>query len=240
MTLKRPFASTCGVLQLLGANVTLSVVTSMPNGSGDGTGQVIEGASTPEEEAARADGHGPSPDSPSADAPVPRVLWFRDRLLFSAVVTVLVIDQASKYLVKTNLRLHESWPKEGLLRLTHGTNTGTAFGLFPDQTFVLILASFFAIGFLYYFYRTQALPSRLLRLAIGLQLGGAFGNLFDRIKDGAVVDFIDVGWWPVFNLADSSIVVGITVLVSVVLLSKGADQTEGLGDQVESPLEPER
>ena len=212
----------------------------MPNGSGEGAGQALEGTPTPADEAARADGQGPSPDSPSADAPVPRVLWFRDRLLISAVVTVLVIDQASKYLVKNNLRLHESWPKEGLLRLTHGTNTGSAFGLFPDQTFVLILASFFAIGFLYYFYRTQALPSRLLRLAIGLQLGGAFGNLFDRIKDGAVVDFIDVGWWPVFNLADSSIVVGITLLVSVVLLSQGAEKTERIQDQVESPLEQER
>ena len=212
----------------------------MTDGGPRGAGPALEGAPTTAEEAALTEGQGPSPDSPETDAPGRPVLWFRDRLLISAVVIVLVIDQVSKYLVKTNLRLHESWPSEGVLRLTHGTNTGTAFGLFPDQTFVLILASLFAIGFLYYFYRTQALPSRLLRLAIGLQLGGAFGNLFDRIKDGAVVDFIDVGWWPVFNLADSSIVVGITLLIGVVLLSQGVERSERSQDQVESPLEQGR
>ena len=69
-----------------------------------------------------------------------------------------------------------------------------------------------------------ALPSRLLRLAIGLQLGGAFGNLIDRVRVGAVVDFIDVGRWPVFNLADSCVVVGITLLAATVLLDRAAQE----------------
>ena len=79
------------------------------------------------------------------------------------------------------------------------------------------------------------MPSPLLRLAIGLQLGGAFGNLIDRLRTGAVVDFIDVGWWPIFNIADSSIVVGMTVLIAVLLLgdfknarSKKADESASL------------
>ena len=152
--------------------------------------------------------------------PNTRITWFRDLLLPSTVVTVLIADQLSKYLIKANLPLNQSWPEEGVFRFTHGTNTGTAFGLFPNQTVFLIVASIFAIGFLYYFYRTQALPSRILRLAIGLQLGGAFGNLTDRLRAGSVVDFIDVGWWPIFNLADSSIVIGISLLIAAVLLRK--------------------
>jgi signal peptidase II len=91
---------------------------------------------------------------------------------------------------------------------------------------LLIVASAFAIGFLVYFYRTHAMPRRLLRFAIGLQLGGAFGNLFDRVRDGAVVDFIDVGPWPIFNLADSSIVVGMAILIGVLVLADEGSEKE--------------
>ncbi len=82
-----------------------------------------------------------------------------------------------------------------------------------------IVASVIAIGFLIYFYRTYSPPSTLLRLAIGLQLGGAIGNLTDRLRLGAVVDFVDVGPWPIFNVADSSIVLGMALLVMI--LSSG-------------------
>ena len=148
--------------------------------------------------------------------------WYRDWFLPVTVSTVLLADQVSKYVVKQNLGLYESWPAEGLIRITHGTNSGTIWGLFPNETFILIVASFFAIGFLYYFYRSQTLQSRILRLAVGLQLGGALGNLIDRVRLGEVVDFIDVGWWPVFNLADSSIVVGIATLITMVWLGRDA------------------
>ena len=129
------------------------------------------------------------------------------------------VDQLTKLLVRNNFELGESWPATGFLRLTYGTNTGTAFGLFPNQTLVLIVASIVAIGFLVYFYRAHALNQPLLRAAIGMQLGGALGNLVDRLRTGAVVDFIDVGPWPIFNVADSCIVVGMIVLVSVLVLS---------------------
>ena len=151
--------------------------------------------------------------------------WYKDRLLLSTVPTVLFLDQISKLIIKNTLVLGESWPAEGLFRITYGTNTGTAFGLFPNQTVFLIIASFIAIGFLVYFYRAHALPRPMLRFAIGLQLGGALGNLLDRIFYGSVVDFIDVGWWPIFNLADSSIVVGMAILVGIlVFFEKGSDQ----------------
>jgi len=158
--------------------------------------------------------------------------WFRDRILILTILGILVVDQITKYIVKTNLDLYESWPREGIFRITYGTNSGTAFGLFPDQTTVLIITSLLAIGFIYFFYKSHFLPGRILRLAIGLQLGGAFGNLLDRIRLGSVVDFIDIGWWPIFNIADSSIVTGIGLLILVVLFKLedvGQETSSGKG-----------
>ena len=160
----------------------------------------------------------------SAQASTPRqtpVALFRDWLLLVPLVGVIVLDQATKQIVKSNLDLYEAWPTEGFFRIVYRTNSGTAFGLFPGQTVTLILLSVFAIGFLFYFYRTRALSYPMLRLALGLQLGGAVGNLIDRLRHGAVVDFIDVGPWPTFNVADSSIVVGI-FLLAVMLAFSGA------------------
>ena len=157
-------------------------------------------------------------DQPSEVTRARWLFWQRDWILALTIVAVLIADQLTKFAVKGTLRLGESWPSDGLIRITHGANTGTAFGLLPNQTLFLILASIIAIGFLVYFYRAYALPRPILRLAIGLQLGGAFGNLFDRVAFGSVTDFIDVGWWPIFNIADSSICVGMTTLIVVLLL----------------------
>ena len=157
---------------------------------------------------------------------------YADLVLLGAIAAVLAADQLTKYLVRTNMALGESWPAEGLFRLTYGTNSGSAFGLFPNQTLVLIVASFIAIGFLVYFYRTQVRPTLLLRLAIGMQLGGALGNLFDRLKDGFVVDFIDVGAWPIFNIADSSIVVGMGVLIGMMAFSDAARRPKPEGADI--------
>ncbi len=159
------------------------------------------------------------PDRETAGDSPARTPWYRDRIMILVAAAVFVADQVTKYIVKANLDLYESWPREGLFRITYGTNSGTAFGLFPDQTLILIVTSFLAIGFIYYFYRSHALPTPVLRLAIGLQLGGAFGNLVDRIRIGSVVDFIDVGWWPIFNIADSSIVTGIGLLALVIFIT---------------------
>ena len=159
-----------------------------------------------------------APETPTAAAADRRLVFYKDRLLLGTVPVVLGLDQLSKQIVKSTLDLGESWPAEGFFRLTHGTNSGSAFGLFPNQTLILIVASIIAIGFLFYFYRTHLVPRRLLRLAIGLQLAGALGNLIDRVRDGAVVDFLDVGPWPIFNVADSSIVVGMVLLIGVMVL----------------------
>lgn len=154
--------------------------------------------------------------------PRPRLL--RDLLLLAVVASVLAADQLSKQLVHRYMALGESVPAEGFLRLTYVTNTGGAFGLFTDQTLFLTGASFVGIGVLLLFYRTHPWPGRLVRLSLGLLLGGAVGNLIDRLRSGEVIDFIDVGWWPVFNLADSSIVLGITLLIGLFLLADTRDR----------------
>jgi signal peptidase II len=139
--------------------------------------------------------------------------------LFILMVT-LAADQVSKALVRTNMHPGQSVPDLGVFRLTYVTNSGSAFGLFPNQTFLLIIASFVGIGVLLLILRAYPGGGSLLTVSLGLQLGGATGNLVDRIRLGYVVDFIDVGWWPVFNLADSAIVVGLTTLLWIIVSTK--------------------
>ena len=137
--------------------------------------------------------------------------------LFLIALTVIGVDQLSKYLVRANMELGQSIPSEGLVRLTYTTNTGGAFGLFANQTFLLSLAAVVAITVLVLYLRYLPRGSTLLNVGLGLDLGGAIGNLIDRVRLGEVTDFIDIGAWPVFNLADSAIVVG-TFLIAYYLL----------------------
>ena len=139
-------------------------------------------------------------------------------ILASVAAVTLAADQVTKYLIRANLEIGESWPREGFFRITHGTNTGTAFGLFPNQTLLLTIASVVAIGFIIYFYRAHSGRTWLSGLNVGLLLGGAFGNLIDRLAAQRVTDFIDVGPWPIFNIADSAVVVGIILLIASTVL----------------------
>ena len=152
------------------------------------------------------------PDQPAQTDP-PRPAIYRDLVLLQLTALVFLLDQFSKFLVRELLELRESFPEQGFFRFTHTFNTGSAFGLFQDQNFALILASVAGITVLTLIYQSQRRPTNLLRLSLGLQLGGAAGNLLDRLRMGHVTDFVDVGPWPIFNLADSAIVVGLVLLV---------------------------
>ena len=161
-------------------------------------------------------------------------------ILLVAATTTLIADQLTKYLIRDSLAIGESWPREGFLRITHGTNTGTAFGLFPNQTLLLTIASVVAIGFIIYYYRAHGGQTWLSGLNVGLLLGGALGNLIDRVVAGRVTDFIDVGPWPIFNIADSAVVVGITLLIANMVLFESRepdvpDQSEHSKTDYESP-----
>jgi signal peptidase II len=104
-----------------------------------------------------------------------------------------------------------------LLSFSLVENTGASFGLFKSQTFILVSVSVIAIIFIV-FYLTKKTPG--LYLPFALLLGGACGNLIDRLRFGYVVDFIDLHWWPVFNVADSCITVGSFILFFVILRKK--------------------
>ena len=146
-------------------------------------------------------------------------------LLVLLVAAVFALDQVTKYAVAHTLSLGESVPDRGFFRITYTYNTGSAFGLFTGQNTFLILASFLGVGVLTWFYRSHPNPGLLLRFSLGLQLGGALGNLSDRLILGRVTDFIDVGRWPIFNVADSAIVVGIFLLMWLFLRSPAQDTT---------------
>ena len=147
----------------------------------------------------------------------------RNILFFSIVFLIAVADQASKLWIRTHLLLGQSIPETGFFRLTYGQNTGAIFGMFQgnSDTFI-ILAIIVAILVLVYFFlarkRYPFLDTRLNTMASGLVLGGIVGNLIDRIQLGYVTDFISVGPWPDFNIADSSGVVGVVLFTYSILL----------------------
>ncbi|MCJ7523564.1 MAG: signal peptidase II [Dehalococcoidia bacterium] len=139
--------------------------------------------------------------------------------LFFIALSAIGIDQLSKYLIRANMEMGQSIPSEGWIRLTYTTNTGGAFGIFANQNFLLALTAVIAITILVLYLRYLPAGSTLLTIGLGLDLGGAVGNLIDRIRFGEVTDFIDAGAWPVFNLADSAIVVGTFFIVYYLLFS---------------------
>jgi len=148
------------------------------------------------------------------------MIWYKDWVFYSIAIAVFILDQISKEVIRRHLPLYDSWPEEGFLRIVHGLNTGSAFGLFSGFTNLLIIASIVGIGVVLYYFQRQEITVIWYRLSIGLIVGGALGNLVDRLKDGAVVDFISVGWWPAFNVADSSISVGMVLLILILLLGE--------------------
>ena len=148
------------------------------------------------------------------------MVWYRDWVFYSIAIVVFILDQISKEVIRRHLPLYGSWPEDGFLRIVHGLNTGSAFGLFSGFTNLLTIASIVGIGVVLYYFQKQEISVIWYRLSIGLIVGGALGNLMDRLKDGAVVDFISVGWWPAFNVADSSISVGMVLLIFILLLGE--------------------
>ena len=132
------------------------------------------------------------------------------REFYIAAVGALLLDQASKFLIRAVVREPVTVIR-GFFSVTPQENTGAAFGAFAGagQLLVLIgLVVIFAIVKL----RSERRRSRPLAIALGLILGGAIGNLIDRLAFGAVFDFLDFHFWPVFNLADTAIVIGVGLL----------------------------
>jgi signal peptidase II len=104
-------------------------------------------------------------------------------------------------------------------------NRGAAVGILQNQSFLFLVVGVGVVAAILVSYRYFPKMSLLLNLALGLQLGGALGNLFDRVRLGYVVDYVDVAIWPVFNVADSAIVIGVAILAFHLL--KGSDEPNG-------------
>jgi len=143
-------------------------------------------------------------------------------------VLILVADQISKYLVMAHLELGESWaPVPALERwfiFRYATNTGVAFGLFPDMGFLFMVIALAVAVIIVLYYRHLPQGQCLVRISLGLQLGGALGNLLDRVRLGRVTDFIDFRIWPVFNVADMAIVAGVSILAFSLLREDWLEQ----------------
>jgi signal peptidase II len=150
------------------------------------------------------------------------VLAFLSKPRFIAQVffAVIALDQATKWIVEASLPLGASWPGEGFFQITHVANTGIAFGLFSGNNSVLILPVLLGIGMLVLFYRAHPNPGVLVRLSLGLMLAGALGNLIDRLRVGWVTDFLSVGPFYIFNVADSAIVMGVIILGAAMVFQK--------------------
>ena len=148
------------------------------------------------------------------------------RQTFLVALTVLILDQITKWLVVTNLPLGAEWAPipwlANSLVITHTTNTGAAFGLAPDAGWIFVIIAVFVILGIIFYYDKLPTDHWMVRVALGLLLGGSIGNLIDRLTRGSVVDFIDLRIWPIFNVADSAIVVGVFIMFYYLLKEEKA------------------
>ncbi len=170
--------------------------------------------------------------------------WRRSKMkkyvIFSGIaLLVLVLDQLTKFYFERNYTLGQFKVLiENHLYLTHVRNPGAAFGILADSPwrlpFFLTVALIAVVGILWYL-RTLPVTAKWMHFSLGLIFGGAIGNVIDRIRLGEVVDFIGVHWyqyhWPAFNVADSAISVGVTILLIVSLLEELALRRQRKAEQ---------
>jgi signal peptidase II len=152
------------------------------------------------------------------------------KLLVVVAGGVLIIDQATKALILMHLPLGGSLPViPGFFAITHVHNPGGAFGFLATmsaevRSLLFVAVSLLAVGLIVYFYWQTPSRQRVLAFGLALVLGGAIGNLVDRIRFGVVVDFLDVYiqdlHWPAFNVADSAITVGVFIFAFYLLFRK--------------------
>ena len=137
--------------------------------------------------------------------------------LLPVSVTIIALDQITKFLVRANLAQGEVWsPWPWLLpyaRIVHWYNTGVAFGMLQGQNWLFAILAVIIASAIFYLYPRLSKEDWLFRLALALQFGGAVGNLIDRIQVGHVTDFISVGNFAVFNIADASITIGVLMMI---------------------------
>lgn len=143
-----------------------------------------------------------------------------------SMLLVVIIDQISKWLVISNLEFGNSIPLiKGIISLTYVQNQGAAFGLFAGNTWIFIVSAVLAVLVISVYNYRNPLPYNI-QIILGLITGGAIGNLIDRFRYQYVIDFFDLGWWPVFNVADMAIVCGGILLIIYTFKSEEQDKAD--------------
>jgi signal peptidase II len=156
--------------------------------------------------------------------------WREYAILLGVAGIVIALDQWTKWLVRTNLPFQSTWLPSWLewlapfARIVNWSNSGAAFGTFQNGNTVFTVIAVVVIAAILYYYPKVDANDWTLRLAMGLQLGGAAGNLIDRLILHRVTDFIAVGSFPVFNIADASISIGVAVLLLGVWIKERSEK----------------
>jgi len=132
--------------------------------------------------------------------------------LGSIALAALLADQLTKQIVSSALSFGEAVHIGGPLSIHHVRNSGIAFGLFSDATSIVIVLTALAVTWMLVFFARSGQRHPVLPVALGFVLGGSTSNLLDRVRLGHVTDFLDIRYWPAFNLADTFIVVGVAIL----------------------------
>ena len=137
--------------------------------------------------------------------------------LAAIAVAAVIADQVTKHVVASHLRLGEGLHVVGPFTIRHVQNSGIAFGFFSSATAIVIVLTAFAVAWMLLFFARTGSRHPVLPVALGLVIGGSLSNLVDRVRLGHVTDFLDLKFWPAFNLADSFIVVGVGILLLALL-----------------------
>lgn len=140
--------------------------------------------------------------------------------LLAIGLAAVAADQLTKHVVTSHLALDDGIHVIGPFWIHHVQNSGIAFGLFASATPVVIVLTGIAIAWMLLFFTRSGARHPVLPVALGLVIGGSVSNLLDRIRLGYVTDFIDLRYWPAFNLADSFIVIGVAILLGTLLAAE--------------------
>jgi len=135
------------------------------------------------------------------------------KIIFLITTLVVLLDQLTKFVVKSNLKLNESIEViKGIFHITYSHNYGASFGLLEGYTWLFILFSFIVIGAAAYYWKRIPNKKSVIWMT-ALVLAGAIGNLIDRLAYGYVIDFFDFRIWPIFNIADLALMIGCVGLI---------------------------
>lgn len=154
---------------------------------------------------------------------------------------IILVDQVTKAVIRQNLALQETWMPLAWLapyaRIVHWYNTGVAFGMFQNGNLIFAIIAAIVSAAIFIFYPRIPREERILRIATSMMLAGAIGNLIDRITVGHVTDFISLGSFAVFNIADMSITLGVCILVLGVWLKERRERKQ---TPLENPPSPSK